>query len=50
MIITTIMGILGALVVCILVFVGAVCWLQSEEEKYMDDKEEDRRDDGGADL
>lgn len=48
--IETILGVIGALVVCILVFAGAVCWLQSEEEKYMDDKEEDRRGDGGADL
>ena len=48
--IETILGVLGALVVCILIFAGAVCWLQGEEEKYMDDKEEDRRDDGGADL
>ena len=48
--IETILSVIGALVVCILIFAGAVCWLQSEEEKYMDDKEENRRDDGGADL
>ena len=47
----TILGVIGALVIGVLAFAGAICWLQHEEEKITEYVEEEkRRDNGGTDL
>lgn len=51
MVLTMIMGVFGALIVCLLIFAGAVCWLQSEEDKYLkDDESKERKEHGGDDI
>lgn len=46
----TILGVIGALVIGVLVFAGAICWLQHEEEKIREYIEEEKRENGGTDL